>query len=85
MGDAVGCIRLHGFGLEQAGQSLADRAGDQRRHCIGHLGEAGHFLLSEMAAGDYLYTVPGEEHDVVAVTDTVIFVSSQRATPGIGR
>ena len=27
--------------------------------------------------GDYLFTVPGEEHDVVAVTDAVIFVSSQ--------
>lgn len=40
---------------------------------------------TQMAAGDYLYTVPGEEHDVVAVTDTVIFVSSQRATPGIER
>ena len=40
---------------------------------------------TEMYAGDYLYTVPGEEHDVVAVTDTVIFVSSQRATPGIER
>ena len=35
----------------------------------------------EMAAGDYLYTEPGEEHDVVAVTDAVIFVSSQKATP----
>lgn len=34
-----------------------------------------------MAAGDYLFTSPGEEHDVVAVTDAVIFVSSQKATP----
>jgi len=32
-------------------------------------------------AGDYLFTTPGEEHDVVALTDAVIFVSSQRATP----
>jgi quercetin dioxygenase-like cupin family protein len=32
-------------------------------------------------AGDYLFTTPGEEHDVVAVTDAVIFVSSQKATP----
>ena len=35
----------------------------------------------ELAAGDYLYTTPGEEHDVVALTDATIFVSSQRATP----
>lgn len=31
--------------------------------------------------GDYLYTGAGEEHDVVAVADAVIFVSSQKATP----
>ena len=37
----------------------------------------------EMQAGDYLFTVPGEEHDVVAVTEAIIFVSSQKATPGI--
>ena len=35
----------------------------------------------EMSEGDYLFTAPGEEHDVVAVTDAVIFVSSQKATP----
>jgi quercetin dioxygenase-like cupin family protein len=35
----------------------------------------------ELAAGDYLFTEPGEEHDVVAVTAAVIFVSSQRSTP----
>jgi quercetin dioxygenase-like cupin family protein len=34
-----------------------------------------------LAAGDYLFTAPGEEHDVVALTDAVIFVSSQKATP----
>lgn len=34
-----------------------------------------------MNEGDYLFTSPGEEHDVVAITDTVIFVSSQKATP----
>ena len=34
-----------------------------------------------MTVGDYLYTEPGEEHDVVAVTDAIIFVSSQKATP----
>jgi quercetin dioxygenase-like cupin family protein len=31
--------------------------------------------------GDYLFTEPGEEHDVVAVTDAVIFLSSQKSTP----
>lgn len=35
----------------------------------------------EMGVGDYLFTQPGEEHDVVAVTDAIIFVSSQKATP----
>ena len=35
----------------------------------------------EMREGDYLFTEPGEEHDVVAVTDAVIFVSSQKKTP----
>ena len=34
-----------------------------------------------LAKGDYLFTAPGEEHDVVAITDAVIFVSSQKATP----
>jgi len=35
----------------------------------------------ELTPGDYLFTSPGEEHDVVAVSDAVIFVSSQRSTP----
>jgi quercetin dioxygenase-like cupin family protein len=35
----------------------------------------------ELSAGDYLYTESGEEHDVVALSDAVIFVSSQKATP----
>ena len=35
----------------------------------------------ELAAGDYLFTSPGEEHDVVAVADAMIFVSSQKGTP----
>jgi quercetin dioxygenase-like cupin family protein len=39
---------------------------------------------AEMDAGDYLFTTPGEEHDVVAVSDAVIFVSSQKATPVVG-
>jgi quercetin dioxygenase-like cupin family protein len=34
-----------------------------------------------LEGGDYLFTAAGEEHDVVAVTDAVIFVSSQKATP----
>jgi quercetin dioxygenase-like cupin family protein len=34
-----------------------------------------------LETGDYLFTEPGEEHDVEAVTDAVIFVSSQKATP----
>ena len=44
---------------------------------------AGQVSLGEAAmnAGDYLFTTPGEEHDVVAITDAVIFVSSQKATP----
>ena len=35
----------------------------------------------DLQPGDYLFTQPGEEHDVEAVTDAVIFVSSQKATP----
>ena len=35
----------------------------------------------DLDAGDYLFTEPGEEHDVVALTDATIFVSSQKATP----
>ena len=35
----------------------------------------------ELRSGDYLYTSEGEEHDVVALTDAIIFVSSQAGTP----
>ena len=35
----------------------------------------------ELRQGDYLFTEPGEEHDVQALSDAVIFVSSQRSTP----
>jgi quercetin dioxygenase-like cupin family protein len=35
----------------------------------------------ELGAGDDLFTEPGEEHDVVAITAATIFVSSQKATP----
>ena len=34
-----------------------------------------------LSTGDYLFTSPGEEHDVAALADSVIFVSSQKATP----
>ena len=33
----------------------------------------------ELEEGDYLFTQPGEEHDVVALTEAVIFVSSQKS------
>ena len=33
--------------------------------------------------GDDLFTSTGEEHEVVAISDAVIFVSSQRAAPVI--
>lgn len=36
---------------------------------------------TELEEGDYLFTTPGEEHDVVAITDCVLFVSSQKTTP----
>ena len=39
----------------------------------------------EMVEGDYLYVEPGERHDVLALTDAVIFVSSQKATPFVER
>ena len=44
---------------------------------------SGRVSLGEVTleAGDYLFTSPGDEHDVVAITDAVIFVSSQKATP----
>jgi quercetin dioxygenase-like cupin family protein len=35
----------------------------------------------DLGPGDYLFTSPGEEHDVVAVSDALIFVSSQKSTP----
>ena len=35
----------------------------------------------ELGPGDYMFTSPGEEHDVFAVSDATIFVSSQRGTP----
>ncbi len=54
-----------------------------------HLGSEEVLVLSgkvliggvELSQGDYLFTQAGEEHDVVALSDAVIFVSSQKATP----
>ena len=34
---------------------------------------------AELGEGDYLFTQSGEEHDVVALTDAVIFVSTQKS------
>jgi quercetin dioxygenase-like cupin family protein len=34
----------------------------------------------EMAEGDYLFVEPGEEHDVVALTDALLFISTQKST-----
>lgn len=53
------------------------------------MGEIGHPLKADtmriaeqdLLAGGYLFTEAGEEHDVLAVTDAIIFVSSQKATP----
>lgn len=42
--------------------------------------EIGGALLEE---GDYLFTEPGEEHDVVALVDSIIYVASQKGTPVI--
>ena len=39
----------------------------------------------EMSQGDYLFTRPGETHDVMALTDAVIYVSSQKATPVVDK
>jgi quercetin dioxygenase-like cupin family protein len=34
----------------------------------------------DLEPGDWLFSEPGSEHDVVAVTEAVIFVSSQQPT-----
>jgi len=56
---------------------LARDGGEETVHLAGTVRIGGVAL----AAGDYLFTSPGEEHDVVAMTDAQIFVSSQRGTP----
>lgn len=38
----------------------------------------------DLSSGDCLFTEPGEEHDVLALGDAVIFVSSQKSTPFVG-
>lgn len=47
---------------------------------------AGSVRIGDVALneGDYLFTEAGEEHDVVALSDALIFVSSLRATPLVG-
>ncbi len=35
----------------------------------------------KLETGDYLYTEPGEVHGVIAICDSIIFVSSQKPTP----
>lgn len=35
----------------------------------------------ELGQGDHLFTQPGEELDVLAVTEAMIFVSSEKGTP----
>lgn len=42
----------------------------------------GHILIGgeELTAGDYLHTCANEEHDIVALSDSVLFVSSERPT-----
>lgn len=35
----------------------------------------------DLLSGDYLFTEASEEHDVLALTDAIIFVSSQKRTP----
>ncbi|MCB1894979.1 MAG: cupin domain-containing protein [Zoogloeaceae bacterium] len=44
---------------------------------------SGEVLIGEarMQTGDYLFTEAGEEHGVEALSDAVIFVSSQGPTP----
>lgn len=43
---------------------------------------SGHVRIdgTDLEAGDWLYSEPGTEHDVVAVTEAVIYVSSQQPT-----
>lgn len=43
---------------------------------------AGRVQIGEAAldAGDWLFTEPDEEHDVVALADSIIYVASEKAT-----
>jgi hypothetical protein len=44
---------------------------------------AGSVRIAEqgLLAGDYLFTEAGEEHDMLALTNAIIFVSSPMGTP----
>jgi len=75
---------------DEGGRSSVVRlAGGSRFPRHGHTGSEEVLVLSgtviiggvELAEGDYLYTEAGEEHDVVALSDAVIFVSSRKSTP----
>lgn len=75
---------------ESGGRSSVVRlAGGSRFPRHAHHGQEEVLVLSgtvliggaELNAGDYLFTQAGEEHDVVAKTEAVIFVSSQKSTP----
>jgi quercetin dioxygenase-like cupin family protein len=35
----------------------------------------------KLQENDYLFTEPGERHDVTAIEDSIIYVASQKATP----
>jgi quercetin dioxygenase-like cupin family protein len=75
---------------ESGGRSSAVRLhGGSRFPRHAHLGSEEVVVLEgtvrisgvELGTGDYLYTEPGEEHDVTALSDAMIFVSSSKGTP----
>lgn len=49
-------------------------AGEDVLVLVGKIEIGGHVL----GAGDYLYTEPGEEHDVLALEDSMFFVGSHK-------
>lgn len=69
--------------------SLVRLAAGSRFPTHGHVGSeevlviAGKVRIAgaTLQTGDYLFTEPGEEHDVVALEDAVIYVASQKQTP----
>lgn len=75
---------------DQGGRSSVVRLqGEAKVPRHGHFGTEEVLVLAgrvsiggvEMEPGDYLFTTPGEEHDVVAISDALIFVSSEKQTP----